>query len=83
MILFYLFASTVRSQVRVSYRAASVELQKRSAVLLINMLQLRGCLPTKRLSTNHYGTFLPYHAATELQQLCHTCELRSDQLLPD
>ena len=32
---------------------------------------------------NHSTTLLPYHAATELQQLWCTCELRSDQLLPD
>lgn len=50
------------------------------------MLQLNGCLPTEGLKPstfewwplcNHYGTILSYHAAAELQQLWHTCELRS------
>lgn len=30
-----------------------------------------------------YGSLRHYQAATEHQQLWHTCELRSDQLLPD
>lgn len=40
-------------------------------------------LPLEWFLDNHYGALLPYHAATELQQLWRTYELRLDQLLPD